>query len=210
MKKIILTTAIALVAILSTNAQTSYGVKGGVNFASILNENINGLSGRTSFNIGAMGEIETSSSTSVQIELMYSGQGFSFDGGIIDETNVLENTFKLDYLNIPVVFNFKFGEGFSFGIGAQVGFLLSAKEENDSMDIKDAFTTASFDMLFDLAYKFDNGLIFNARYNLGLTDIWKGPTTRDDCWNDYYYYYYCYEWGKSNGVFQISVGYFFN
>ena len=77
-------------------------------------------------------------------------------------------------------------------------------------DIKEAFTDASFDVLFDLSYKFENGLIFNARYNLGLTDIWKGPTLDNPCIDPYYYYYYCYEWGKANGVLQISIGYFFN
>lgn len=207
MKKIILAVFIAVLTIGGVSAQATFGVKAGVNFASILNENIDGVKGRTSFNFGVMAEIETSSSTSFQAELVYSGQGFKYEGGTIDGDLVPEDTYKLDYLNIPLVFKYYINDEFNFQIGPQVGFLVSSKTENDSVDssvINDFFTTASFDILFGLGYKFENGLTFDARYNLGMTDIWKGPTT-----NPGYPYYY-YEYGKANGVVQLSLGYYFN
>lgn len=203
MKKIILLISIALLTITSINAQASFGIKAGVNFASILNENISGVKGRTSFNVGFVTEIETSYSTAVQIELLYSGQGFKYKGGFIENENVPKETYKLDYLNIPIVFKYYFKEGFSFETGPQVGFLLSAKTSDTDINVSKAFTDASFDWLIGFGYKFENGFNVNARYTLGFTDIWKGPTYTPP---GYYYYNY----GKVNGVFQFTLGYYFN
>jgi len=203
MKKIILTTLIAVLAMVSVSAQATFGIKGGVNFASILNENIAGVKGRTSFNAGIVAEIETSSTTSFQAEIVYSGQGFSYEGGIIpDVGEALKDTYKLNYLNIPLVFKYYVNDEFSIGVGPQVGFLLSAKTDKGDVKVDKYFTAASFDVLFDLAYKFDNGFNLSARYNLGLTDIWKGPTV-----NPPYYYY---NYGKANGVVQLGLGFYFN
>ncbi|MFD1294073.1 porin family protein [Lutibacter holmesii] len=203
MKKIILSVSILLLAITSINAQASFGIKGGVNFASILNENINGVKGRTSFNVGLVAEVETSYSTAVQVELLYSGQGFKYNGGgIIGGVEALEDTYRLDYLNLPVVFKYYFKEGFSFESGPQLGILLSAKAVDADVKVGDAFTDLTFDWLIGFGYKFDNGFNVNARYTLGLTDIWKGPTV-----NPPYYYY---NYGKVNGVFQLTLGYYFN
>jgi len=202
MKKIILAVIICVLAVVNINAQATVGIKAGVNFASILNENINGVKGRTSFNVGIVAEIETSSTTSFQAELVYSGQGFKYEGGTIENEVIPKDTYKLDYLNIPLVFKYYINDGFNFEIGPQVGFLLSSKTEDSGKNVNDFFTTASFDILFGLGYKFENGFNVNARYNLGLTDIWKGPTT-----NPYPYYY---EYGKANGVVQLSLGYYFN
>jgi len=202
MKKIILAVIVCVLSAVNVNAQATVGIKAGVNFASILNENISGVKGRTSFNVGIVAEIETSSTTSFQAELVYSGQGFKYEGGTIENEVIPKDTYKLDYLNIPLVFKYYINDGFNFEIGPQVGFLLSSKTEDSGKNVNDYFTTASFDILFGLGYKFENGFNVNARYNLGLTDIWKGPTT-----NPYPYYY---EYGKANGVVQLSLGYYFN
>lgn len=206
MKKIILAVFVTVLTVVSVNAQAEFGIKAGVNFASILNENISGVKGRTSFNVGFVAEVETSSSTAVQVELVYSGQGFKYEGGTIEGDVVPQDTYKLDYLNIPIVFKYYINDGFNFEIGPQVGFLVSSKTENgtvDSSTVNDFFTTATFDVLFGLAYKFDNGFNVGARYNLGLTDIWKGPTYSPP---GYYYYNY----GKANGVVQLTLGFYFN
>lgn len=80
-------------------------------------------------------------------------------------------------------------KGFSLEIGLQIGFLLSA--ENNGVDAKDSFKTIDISANFGIVYKFDNGLHLGARYNLSLTDI---NNLSDK---------------NRNGVFQITVGYFF-
>lgn len=202
MKKIILTVSVALLTIVGVSAQASFGIKSGVNFASILNENINGVKGRTSFNVGIVGEVKTSYSTSVQAELMYSEQGFKYIGGFIGNISAPKDTYKLDYLNIPIVFKYYYKKGFSFETGPQLGILLSAKTDDGGINVRRAFTDLSFDWLVGLGYKFENGFNINARYNFGLTDIWKGPSYSDP--------YYYYNYGKVNGVLQLTLGYYFN
>lgn len=97
-----------------------------------------------------------------------------------------DNTVKLDYLNIPLMGKYYLLEGFSLEAGPQIGFLLGA--ENDDIDLKDTFDSVDLGVNVGLGYKFDNGLSLGARYNIGISDI------KD---------------GNRNGVFQLSIGYFF-
>lgn len=205
MRKIILTVFTTLLVVVSVNAQASFGIKGGVNFASILGESVDLVKGRTSFNVGAVAEIEINSASAFQVELLYSGQGFSLESGEYQDEVIKENTIKMNYLNIPLLYKYYVSEGFSLEIGPQIGFLLAASDENEtSEDLNDQLTTASFDLALGLGYKLENGINFNARYTYGFTDVWKGV---DDGYEDYYYYY---DYGQRNGVFQLTVGYNFN
>ena len=210
-----------LTLIMSVSAQNSIGVKGGVNFAAILGETISGINGRTSFNAGIFIESELTSISSVQLEVLFSGQGFTTEehiirGGIFDGESLGGNTFSMDYLNIPMLYKYYVNKGFYVEAGAQLGFLVSAKVENDitigevtnrnsSSNFRDNLTAASFDLIAGIGYKFDSGIGFSARYTYGLTDIWRGAEINDDYYYDYYYYYYDY--GKRNSVFQLNASY---
>ena len=207
MKKIIAIVFIALLGTTGVKAQASFGIKGGVNFASIAGNVNSAVRYRTGFNVGVVTEIETSPVTSVQPEILYSSQGFYFRGGRvggIDGDYFEPDTFKLDYLNIPLVFKYYINEGFSIESGPQLGFLLSATSKNGTVQdskISDNLTTASFDWLLGFGYKFDNGFNVNARYSLGLTNIWKGPVSSPP--PGYWYYY---DYGILNNVFQLTIG----
>ncbi|SNR32269.1 Outer membrane protein beta-barrel domain-containing protein [Lutibacter agarilyticus] len=207
MKKIILTVFIVVFTMVSVQGQAEIGIKAGVNFASIMGDTPRGLRFRTAYDFGLVAEFETSPSTAVQPEIMYSSQGFHYDGGIINGESIAEDNYKLDYLNIPLVFKYYFSEGASFEVGPQVGFLLSAKTADDTInngDLRDNLTNASFDFLVGFGYKFDNGFNLNARYVGGLTNIWKGYNRNPP--PGYWYY----DYGKRNSVFQLTVGYYFN
>lgn len=205
MKKIIFTVCIAVLGFVSGNAQAELGLKGGVNFSSLMGDTNGQLKFRTGYIFGLVAEIETSSSTAIQPEILYSSQGLKFDGRI-DGTSY-DDSFKLDYLNIPIVFKYYISEGFSFETGPQVGFLLSSKAVDgsiDSDDLNDNLTTASFDWLIGFGYKFENGFNVNARYTGGFTNIWKGYVRNPP--PGYWYY----DYGKRNSVFSLTVGYYFN
>ena len=183
MKKILLLAVVTVLGFTNVNAQEiKFGAKGGLNFASISGDNTKGIDVVTSFNFGVLSEIPISDKFSFQPELMYSGQGYSFN----------DNTIALSYLNIPLMGKYYLTKGLSIEAGPQIGFLLSAK--NEKTDVKDSFNTFDFGVNFGLGYKLDNGLNFGARYNLGLTDIndLEGSSSKN-----------------KNGVFQISIGYFF-
>ncbi|WP_370519207.1 porin family protein [Flavobacterium sp. Sd200] len=159
-----------------------FGAKGGLNFASVSGDNTEGIDVVTSFNFGIVSEIPISEKFSFQPELMYSGQGYSYN----------DDTIALSYLNVPLMGKYYLIKGLSVEAGPQIGFLFSAK--NDKTDVKDSYNTFDFGVNFGLGYKFNSGLNFAARYNLGLTDINNLENSPSK---------------NKNSVFQLSVGYFF-
>lgn len=197
MKKLILFVALAIFVIANSNAQINFGAKAGVNFATITGDDVESFDGRTAFHVGVVAEIVISETFSFQPELLYSAQGADYSD---DE---FEGTFKLDYLNIPLMAKFYVGEGFSLEAGPQVGFLMSAKDEYDftgtafkseEEDIKEFVKDIDFGINVGVDYKLEGGLNFGARYNLGLSDA---NDSGDDSFT------------LKNSVIQAYVGYFF-
>jgi len=183
MKKFLLLAVVTVLGFASVNAQEiKFGAKGGLNFATVTGDNTKGIDVVTSFNFGVVSEIPVSEKFSFQPELMYSGQGYSFN----------DNTIELSYLNIPLMGKYYLTKGLSVEAGPQIGFLLAAK--NEKTNVKDSFNTFDFGVNFGLGYKLDNGLNFGVRYNLGLTDINNVDNASAK---------------NKNSVFQVSVGYFF-
>jgi hypothetical protein len=183
MKKFLLLAVVTVLGFTNVDAQEiKFGAKGGLNFASISGDNTKGIDLVTAFNFGVLSEIPISDKFSFQPELMYSGQGYSFNN----------NTIALSYLNIPLMGKYYLTKGLSLEAGPQIGFLLSAK--NEKTDVKDSFNTFDFGVNFGLGYKLDNGLNFGVRYNLGLTDINNLDNSSIE---------------NKNGVLQLSIGYFF-
>ncbi|MDO5978795.1 porin family protein [Flavivirga spongiicola] len=184
MKKLLLVTAISILGLAHINAQdVEFGIKGGLNFATVIGDNTSKDQTVTAFNFGAMAEIKISDKFSLQPELMYSGQGY--------DTNIdSEGIIALNYLNIPLIAKYYVTKRLSLEAGPQIGFLLSTKGGTE--DYKDLFKTTDFGVNFGLGYKLDNGLNFGVRYVLGLSNINDvGGVT------------------NKNGVLQLNVGYFF-
>ncbi|MBF4466290.1 porin family protein [Flavobacterium sp. LC2016-12] len=183
MKKILLIAVVTVLGFANVTAQEiKFGAKGGLNFATINGDNTEDIDMVTSFNFGVLSEIPISDKFSFQPEIMYSGQGYSFN----------DNTIALSYLNVPLMGKYYVTKGLSVEAGPQIGFLLAAK--NEKIDVKDSFNTVDFGVNFGLGYKLDNGVNFGVRYNVGLTDI-----------NNVEGYFV----KNKNGVLQLSVGYFF-
>ncbi|WP_322550602.1 porin family protein [Flavobacterium psychraquaticum] len=184
MKKLLLVAAIAVLAVSNINAQEiKFGVKGGLNLANVSGDNTKAFDPVTSFNLGLMSEISITDKFSFQPELMYSGQGYSFNS---------DNVVELSYLNIPLMAKYYVAKGLSIEAGPQIGYLFSAK--NESVDVKDSFKKIDFGANVGLGYKLENGLNFGVRYNLGLSNINNISGSSDK---------------YKNGVLQASVGYFF-
>jgi hypothetical protein len=143
------------------------GIKAGVNVASLKVENGNDPDAKVSFNAGALAHIHVSKYFAVQPELLISGQGAKTDIG--NTTTKL----SLTYLNIPVLAQYMFGDGFRLETGPQLGFLLSAKTKANkvTVDVKDGYKTTDFSWAFGAGYVSSMGLGVDVRYNLGISDI---------------------------------------
>jgi hypothetical protein len=195
MKKLMLFAAAAVFVLSNVNAQeVSFGVKAGVNFASIGGDDSDGLDGLTSFHVGGVAFIGISEKFAVQPEVVYSAQGAKYSA-----SEGYDGKYKLGYINVPVLAKFTLAEGFSIEAGPQIGFLISAKEEYNStgdsgeVDVKDAFKGTDFAAAIGLGYRMESGLNFAARYNLGLANIADASDEVD----------------IKNNVIQVSVGYNF-
>jgi len=205
MKKIILVAVFAIIATVCVNAQ-NFGVKAGLNLASITGDETDEIDSRTSIHIGVVAEFEISDKFSFQPELLYSSQGAKYSYSEIEFNYSMEGEFKLDYLNIPLMAKYYVSEGFSIEAGPQIGILLSAEDEwevnfdgetdSGTDDIKDDVSSIDFGLNFGVGYKLDSGINFGARYNLGLSNLNDDSAFDED-----------FKW--NNSVVQISVGYFF-
>ena len=174
----------------------SFGVKGGVNFATVNGDGFDSPDSRTSFHVGALAEFPLADMFSLQVEALYSGQGFEYTVPIINEK--LE--YQLDYINVPVLAKVYLFKGFSLEAGPQFSFLVN--EEIDSApndNAGDTNTDNAKDFEFGFAggvtFQTDMGLFATARYNQGVTEIFE---SRENAENK-----------ASNSVFQIGIGFKF-
>ncbi|MEO9147260.1 MAG: porin family protein [Ginsengibacter sp.] len=172
MKKTLMLAASLFLIVGVTKAQHSgvhFGLKAGMNASSLSNTNSDTKIG---FNAGVLAHIHTSSkSWAIQPELLYSLEGAKSKANSDVKTN-------LSYLNVPVLVQYLFNNGFRLEAGPQIGFLMSAKNKvgGSSTDIKDAFNTTNFSIPVGLGYLTRYGLGFDARYNFGITDITKAAS----------------------------------
>jgi hypothetical protein len=190
MKKIILC-AIAIMAFGFTNAQkTRFGVKGGLNIATIGGANdANALIG---VQLGGFAEINVWKKLYIQPELLFSTQGAKFDGYYGER----DQTVNLNYINIPVVAKYYITKQFSVEAGPQLGFLVSSKNiENEK----------SVDLGFNLGagYNFTDNFSVGARYTIGLSSVYDGYNGYDGY--DGYYYNDRY----TNNVLALTAAYKF-
>lgn len=75
---------------------------------------------------------------------------------------------KLDYLNIPVLFNYYIIPGLAVKAGVQPGILCRAKA-ND-YDIKDHYKSLDVSIPLGVSYEISD-FVIDARYNLGMTKL---------------------------------------
>lgn len=184
--KNILTIAFLVLAVLTSNSQT-IGVKGGMNLSNILADEIENDS-RISYHLGLSVDILLNEKTSISPELIYSFQGTKY--------------FELDYLNIPVMFKLHSNDGFSFGIGPSIGFLMSDNYKEPYDYYQDLFNNVDYGLNLQINYKLNDQLFLVASYYQGLSNV----LSEDD--------FYEFEddsfivlLDNTNSVFQISLGY---
>ncbi len=205
MKKVILT-VMAVFAFGFVNAQKAeFGIKAGLNIA---NQNYSGEeapspSSIIGFQVGGFVDIKIADKFSIQPELLYSTQGSKFNM-LIDYEGTeydTENTFKLAYINIPVMFKYYATEKFNLEVGPQIGFLTSSKikvnviGQSVTQDLNDVFESVDFGLNLGAGFNFTKNISAGVRYNFGLSNA----ANADDESND----------KIKNSVFSISMGYKF-
>ena len=146
-------------------------------------------------------EYQASQKIAFSFGALYSQQGCK------SEEDGVKGTIKLDYINVPLLANIYVADGFALKFGIQPGFLIndkvkvSANGVSAEIGLEESFRAAglnadlkSIDLSIPVGFSYEyNNILFDARYNLGLTKIMSGsgidPT--------------------KNSVFQFTLGYKF-
>lgn len=221
MKQILLILGLMLTSI-SFAQDVRFGVHGGLNFANIDYELSQGpvnfgidTDVRTSFYLGGIAEFSLPNMEhKLQTGLSLNFNGFKFENSVPGDFEE-ESNIRITQLNIPILFKFNAYEGLYINGGAYVGFIVHAEEEYREKDfffdesfketetITDDFKTIDFGLSFGAEYNLESGLFFEARYNLGLTNIANVEEEDDD-----------FDFGNEsltvkNRFFMFGVGYKF-
>ena len=169
MKNVIMA-AVLVVASLSLNAQSkmqsSFGIKGGVNFARYEIKDAD-TDFKTLWHAGLLAHLHMSDAFAIQPELVYSRHGSerTIAGDNYDDIN--------QYLTVPVLFQFMTSNGFRIQAGPQIGFLLKATQDIDGAetDTKDYYKKTDVALTGGIGFLTKSGFGLDARYVYGLTDI---------------------------------------
>jgi len=205
------------------------GVKGGVNLATFRTD-VEDFDSRTGFNVGLFTRI-SAGPLALQPELLYSQKGaaFSFDipefdgfasveGVGADQTfpgSSLDVTFQVDYLEIPIlaVLDLPSGPlspflmaGPALGIKLNESVSVSGFDDDFIDDDEDEVNSIDFGLVLggglNVGLPTGQTVVFDARYTLGLTDLFDTPEFDDE-----------FDVGSNdnaqNGVLSFSIGLLF-
>ena len=164
MKKLLISFVILSGTFLSASAQKSNSVEFGINIGSnesyitqgsgnydqTKSDNVYGL------NVGFSAEYYFSDRWGLKGKLIYDQKGWgngylvNADGSETDGVN-----FQLNYITVPLMANWHFARNRNWylNFGPYVGFLLSAKETNDNVDVKDAFNSTDVGFALGIGVK---------------------------------------------------------
>lgn len=166
MKKAITLVASIFLLFTAKAQDVHFGVKGGINVSQLhFNDNISSEN-KAGVHLGILAHIHTSSKTwAIQPELFYSMEGAKN----VDNSGV---TYNLNYMNVPVLIQYLFENGFRLEGGPQIGFLLSANRKGGGVTVEDKrFKSTAFSIPLGIGYLTSSGLGFDARYVFGLSNI---------------------------------------
>lgn len=205
----------------SSASPVQFGIKAGMNVASLSKDaGLEDQKSKIGFNAGIFAHIPLAESFSVQPEVLYSQYGAKIES--INEATVLGTTTRtvdsysthLDYITVPVMFQYKFVPNFYVEAGPEFGFMVTAKDKGDrtitttsgsssstsnssyTEDInKDNLNTFNFGLGLGAGYYFTDNFGITARYVAGLTDVAKNRPNGSDA--------------IRNNVFQVGLAFKF-
>ena len=169
-----------MIATLSANAQNEVGQitlkpMAGINLATMTKTTDSKM--RVGLAAGIEGEYGLAEDLGITAGVLYSMQGVK---GTTDIAGVkVDQTYKLDYINIPILANYYIIKGLAIKAGIQPAFKVSAKAKFEgsyggvkASEEQDIDGTKGFylSVPFGLSYEISN-FVIDARYNLGVTNM---------------------------------------
>lgn len=167
---------IAFAITAQSQVEFKLGVKAGINISKVdVKESIIGYetvksSELTSGHAGLFARIKVLGKLAVQPEFLYSMQGSvqEFKLGNIYSN---EKSLKTRYFEVPIMLKFYPLAGLNIQAGPEFGFLSEAKLDGEA--VKRNLNKSSVSVNVGLGYDLPFGLGVDARYNIGMTEIYK-------------------------------------
>jgi hypothetical protein len=218
-RKILLALAVFFV-VNSAFSQIRYGVKAGVNIASLSDVDLNEDKYSVKmyehdrmivgFHAGAFANVSLSDIFGFQPEILFSMHGSNQKIGYLFEGIVMSDgkfNFRFNYIQIPLLFEIKPVANLGILAGPQLSWNIYRAGTSYYYEVPETLSGAKFiddgfkkldaSLAFGLQYMFLKKITLGARYNLGLTNTLN--LSEDD---------YSLK-GWKNNVIQVSLGYSF-
>ncbi|MFW2136466.1 porin family protein [Chryseobacterium sp. TY4] len=189
-----------------------FGIKAGANISSISKDGFEDSKSKVGFYGGLFMNAPLSEQFSIQPEVLYSQQGAEVKRTYtaLGNTTTIDGKLNLDYITVPVMFQFKATPEFYIEAGPEFGFLVNAKQKgdikvngntvaSDTYDAKDNYNSFNMGAALGVGFNVTENFGVNARYVAGFTDINKDGNTslqNDDNKN-------------RNNTFQVGLNYKF-
>lgn len=189
MKKVLLSLGLLVGMASAANAQTTFGVKAGLNLSNFTGNDLEGNKNLLGAAAGVMADVGFSDLLSFHPELLFSQKGVrAEDGGI-------KAQIRTNYIDLPLLLRVK-ADGLFFEAGPQAGFLISQKTEFNGTTLStstDGLRKVDIGYIAGVGYHLPVGLELGVRYNGGISDL-SDPSDSDK---------------TRNSVFQFQLGYLF-
>ncbi len=170
---------LTLLAASFSSAQVGFGIKGGVDFATIGGADaVSDAKTRTGFVAGAYLDLNVPFVLNVQPEVLYTVKGFQMDVSPLPATPPTETvTNTYSYLEVPILIKYSLPVPVvkpSLYVGPEMAFLLSAKSKHPALlggtvedDAKSIMASTDFGLVFG-ASAHVLVIDIDVRYDLGL------------------------------------------
>lgn len=211
MKKFVITAAVAVSSL--TFAQ-QFGIKGGMNVSSLSKDSsLSDQKLKIGFNAGVFVDVPIGSQFSMQPELLYTqyGQKSTYNvpvpvtGGV--ENHKFSSSTHLDYVALPLMFQYNATPQFYLEAGPEFGLNVSAKDKRkdettgqtfgETDNYNDQINRFNLGIGIGAGYYFTPQVGITARYVAGLTDIAKDrPSSFDAVRNNVFQVGLAYKFGK--------------
>jgi outer membrane immunogenic protein len=211
MKKLVLAAAVAVSSL--TFAQ-QFGIKGGMNVSSISKDaNLSNQGSKIGFNAGVFANAPLGSQFSIQPELIYTQYGAKFqqtgqtvvEGASVLTNQTVSSATHLDYIALPIMFQYNATPSFYLEAGPEFGLNVSAKDKTknetsgntlaESSNYSDQINKFNLGIGVGAGYYFTPSIGLTARYVAGVTDIAKNRPSGSN--------------SSRNNVFQVGLAYKF-
>ncbi|MEI6696864.1 MAG: porin family protein [Bacteroidota bacterium] len=193
---------IFLCSTLFVNAQYfNAGIKLGVVGSQVDGDTYGGYD-KLGLDIGLFVNYQLSMRTALQLEMEYIQKGSSHTPNV-EKGDYIEYKMQINYLQLPVLFQYKLSQNFSAEMGPAFGLLLSNYEEYNQWEIQsNPFRKFAFSWVTGINYAINDNWNANFRLDYSLMGIRQKPAPGDR--------WIFFQYGQFNNALVISIHYLIN